>query len=146
MYVFAFVSVADYYKSPPKCDKAKIIDELKSSSAEGTNKTVPKVNTPSANTKVINAPEVKAPNAIKSSDVTASWDNYLGPNQTNINPRTGQVDPNRIFSTDGTKSIRFDSHEMNSMGTTKFHYHMETWTYDAAADTMTVTNTLQRIK
>jgi hypothetical protein len=28
MYVFAFVSVADYYKSLPKCDKAKIIDEL----------------------------------------------------------------------------------------------------------------------
>jgi hypothetical protein len=39
MYVFAFVSVADYYKSLPKCDKAKIIDELKSSSADGTVKT-----------------------------------------------------------------------------------------------------------
>ncbi|MEL7648760.1 MAG: RHS repeat-associated core domain-containing protein [Sedimentibacter sp.] len=42
MYVFAFVSVADYYKSPPKCvNKAKIIDELNSSSAEGTSNANP---------------------------------------------------------------------------------------------------------
>ncbi|WP_017417220.1 RHS repeat-associated core domain-containing protein [Clostridium tunisiense] len=117
---------------------------LKPVTKGGVNTT--KINTPSANTKVINAPEVKAPNVIKSSEVTGNWENYLGGNTTNINPRTGQVDPNRIFSADGTKSIRFDSHEMNSMGTTKFHYHMETWTYDAVNDTMTVTNTLQRIK
>ncbi len=102
--------------------------------------------TPSINTKVINTPEIKAPNAIKSSQVTQRWDEYLGPNTTNINPRTGKVDPNRIFSSDGTKSVRFDSHEMNSMGTPKFHYHEETWTYDPINDTMTVTNTLQRIK
>lgn len=104
------------------------------------------IKTPNVNTKVINAPEVKAPNAIKSSEVTNRWNSYLGENTTNINPRTGQVDPNRIFSADGTKSVRFDSHEMNSMGTPKFHYHEETWTYDAVNDTMTVTNTLQRIK
>ncbi|ATW25288.1 RHS repeat-associated core domain-containing protein [Candidatus Formimonas warabiya] len=110
------------------------------SNAEGT------VKAPNVNTKVINAPEVKAPNAIKSSEVTNRWNSYLGENTTNINPRTGQVDPNRIFSADGTKSVRFDSHEMNSMGTPKFHYHEETWTYDAVNDTMTVTNTLQRIK
>jgi hypothetical protein len=37
MYIFAAVSYADYYKSPPKCvNKDKFIDELKSSSAEGT--------------------------------------------------------------------------------------------------------------
>lgn len=101
---------------------------------------------PSASTKVINTPEVKAPNAIKSSDVIKSCDDYLGPNQTNINPRTGQVDLNRIFSEDGTRSIRFGSHEMNSMGTPKGHYHIETWTYDPVTDTMTVTNILQRIK
>ncbi len=114
--------------------------------SEGTSKAVPKVNTPSVNTKVISAPEVKAPNAIKSSQVTQRWEDYLGSNTTNINPRTGQVDPNRIFSADGTRSVRFDSHEMNSMGTPKFHYHEETWTYDAVNDAMTVTNTLQRIK
>lgn len=111
-----------------------------SACSEGT------IKTPNVNTKVINVPEVKAPNAIKSSEVTNRWNSYLGENTTNINPRTGQVDPNRIFSADGTKSIRFDSHEMNSMGTPKFHYHEETWTYDAVNDTMTVTNTLQRIK
>jgi len=88
----------------------------------------------------------KAPNTIKSSDVTNSWDDFLGSNQTNINPRTGQLDPNRIFSADGTRSIRFGNHEMSSMGTPKSHYHIETWTCDAATDTMTVTNTLQRIK
>ncbi len=100
---------------------------------------------PSSSTKVINTPEVKAPNAIKSTNVTGSWDSYLGKNTTNINPRTGAVDPNRIFSADGTKSIRFGSHEMGSMGTPKGHFHYETWMYDAATDTMTVTNTLQRI-
>ncbi|EGD48650.1 hypothetical protein Cpap_3073 [Ruminiclostridium papyrosolvens DSM 2782] len=102
--------------------------------------------TPNVNTKVINAAEVKAPNAIKSSEVTNRWNSYLGENTTNINPRTGQVDPNRIFSADGTKSVRFDNHEMNSMGTPKFHYHEETWTFDPVNNTMTVTNTLQRIK
>ena len=112
----------------------------------GAGSSIPKVNTPSASTRVINAPEVKSPNSIKSSQVTQRWDDYLGPNTTNINPRTGQVDLNRIFSTDGTRSVRFDSHEMNSIGTPKFHYHEETWIYDAINDIMTVLNTLQRIK
>ena len=88
---------------------------------------------------------MKAPNAIKSTKVTNVWDNYLGKNTTNIHPRTGVADPNRIFSADGIKSIRFGNHEMGSMGTPKGHFHYETWTYDAATDTMTVTNTLQRI-
>lgn len=101
--------------------------------------------TPSPSTKVVTTPEVKAPNAIKLDDVTNTWDNYLGKNTTNINPRTGGIDPNRIFSADGTKSIRYGNHEMGSMGTTKGHFHYETWTYDAATDTMTVSNTLQRI-
>jgi hypothetical protein len=102
--------------------------------------------TPSLDTKVVNKPEIKAPNAIKSSDVLTQWDDFLGPNQTNIHPRTGQVDPNRIFSADGTKSIRLSDHEMNSIGTPKSHYHLETWVYDPVSDTMTVTNVLQRIK
>jgi YD repeat-containing protein len=78
-------------------------------------------------------------------DVTNAWDNYLGKNTTNINPITGAADPDRIFSADGTKSIRFGNHEMREMGTSKGHFHYETWTYDAVTDTMTVTNTLQRI-
>lgn len=91
-------------------------------------------------------PEIKASSQVKASDVTNHWDDYLGPNQTNINPRTGLVDNNRIFSTDGTRSIRFGSHEMNSMGTTKFHFHEEQWLYDAASDTLEYFNTLYRIR
>ena len=100
---------------------------------------------PSSSTKVVTAPEVKAPNGIKSTDVTDAWDNYLGENTTNINPITGEVDPNRLFSLDGTKSIRFGNHEMASLNTPKGHFHYETWIYDATTDIMMVTNILQRI-
>ena len=70
----------------------------------------------SANTQVVRHPEIKSPNQVKMSDVTNYWDDYLGSNQTNIHPRTGLVDNDRIFSADGTKSIRFGNHEMDSMG------------------------------
>lgn len=83
---------------------------------------------------------------MKTSDVTNYWDDYLGNNQTNINPRTGLVDNDRIFSADGTRSIRFGNHEMNSMGTTKFHFHQEEWKYDSVNDVMEYFNTLIRIK
>lgn len=89
---------------------------------------------------------MKAPNAITTYDVIKKWDDFLGEGTTNINQRTGKVDPNRIFSADGKKSVRFDEHEMNSYGTPKYHYHEETWTYDSINDTMTVDNTLVRIK
>ncbi len=91
-------------------------------------------------------PETKAPNAINYSDATDLWDDFLGPNTTNVNPRTGLHDPNRIFSSDGTRSIRLSNHEMNSIGTSKAHFHYETWSYDAINDVMNVTNTLQRMK
>jgi hypothetical protein len=110
------------------------------SAAEGPGSKIP-----SSSTKVINTSEVKAPNAIKSTNVTNAWDNYLGKNTTDINPKTRMADPNRIFSADGTKSIRFGNHEMGTMSTPKGHFHYETWTYDAVTDTMTVTNILQRI-
>jgi hypothetical protein len=100
---------------------------------------------PSSETRVVNSPEIKSASAIKAIDVTNAWDNYLGSNTTSINPKTGMIDPNRIFSADGTKSIRFGAHEMNTIGTTKGHFHYETWTYDATTDTMNVTNILQRI-
>ena len=83
---------------------------------------------------------------MKASDVTNYWDNYLGSNQTNINPRTGLIDNDRIFSADGTKSIRFGNHEMNSMGTTKFHFHQEEWKYDSVNDVMEYFNILIRIR
>ena len=101
-------------------------------------------NVPNANTKIVTV-ETKAPNAMKASDVTQAWDDFLGPTQTNINPVTGQVSADRIFSADGTRSIRFSSHEMNSLGTPKGHFHFENWVYDSATDTMTINNILQRI-
>ena len=95
---------------------------------------------------VVRHPEIKSPNQVKTSDVTNYWDDYLGSNQTNIHPRTGLLDNNRIFSADGTKSIRFGNHEMDSMGTTKFHFHLEEWKYDPVNDVMDYFNTLVRIK
>lgn len=83
---------------------------------------------------------------MKTSDVTNYWDDYLGSNQTNINPRTGLVDNDRIFFADGTRSIRFGNNEMNSMGTTKFYFHQEEWKYDSVNDVMEYFNTLIRIK
>jgi len=76
------------------------------------------VNRPSTQTKINNVPEIKAPTAIKASDVTNAWDGYLGSNTTNIHPITAQPDPNRIFSTDATRSIRLGNHEMKSFWNT----------------------------
>ena len=105
-----------------------------------------KASVPSANTQVVRHPETKSPNQVKTSDVPNYWDDYLGSNQTNIHPRTGLVDNDRIFSADGTRSIRFGKHEMNSMDTTKFHFHQEEWKYDSVNDVMEYFNTLIRIK
>lgn len=104
------------------------------------------INRPSTKTQINNLPETKAPNAIKTSEVTNSWDNYLGSNTTNIHPITGKPDPNRIFSSNATKSIRFGNHEMNSVGTTKAHFHYEAWNYNATDDIMSISNILQRFR
>jgi len=52
----------------------------------------------------------------------------------------------RIFSADGTKSIRFGGHEMRSIGTTKAHFHYEKWLFDPTSNTVYVENILQRLK
>jgi RHS repeat-associated protein len=72
-------------------------------------------------------------------DPTARWDEFLGPDQTNIDPRDGLPDPDRIWSADGSRSIRYGEHEMNSSPTMR-HYHEETWDHD----NRTVSNVLQR--
>jgi hypothetical protein len=100
----------------------------------------------SPNTKLIINAERKSTNAIWAKDVAKRWDDYLGPNTSSINPHTGKPDTERIFSGDGTRSIRFGSHEMKGEGTSVFHYHEETWSYDPVRNTLTVNNTLQRIK
>ena len=124
----------------------RAVSALKESVGNAYRKDASKVNVPSFNTKIVQRPEVKASNQVNVKDVTNYWDNYLGSNQTNINPRTGVIDNDRIFSSDMTRSIRFGSHEMNSMGTTKFHFHQEEWIYDSSTDVMEYFNTLIRIK
>jgi RHS repeat-associated protein len=100
---------------------------------------------PTSSTKVVELPEVTAPKPIKPEAAVAEWDKFLGPGpHTNTHPRTGVPDANRIVSADRTRSIRYGNHEMGSKPT-KHHYHEETWTYDAATDTMTVANTIKRV-
>ncbi len=82
--------------------------------------------------------ETKSGVAVKQKDATDRWDDFLGPDQTNIDPRDGLPDPDRIWSADGKRSIRFGDHEMSSKPN-KMHYHQETWYEDR------VENVLQRI-
>ncbi len=102
---------------------------------------------PSASTKVTNLPETKG-QSVPQGQAVDKWNKFLGPGaQTDIHPRLGTSDPNRVVtqtSSNTWRSIRFGPHEMNS-SPTKFHYHEETWSYDADADTMTVANNLVRM-
>lgn len=84
--------------------------------------------------------EVYSGKSVRSKNATDDWDSFLGPNQTDIDPRTGQKSLDRIWSADGTRSIRFGDHEMNGMGTKNFHYHKEIWYNDY------VYNEVQRIQ
>ncbi|MFG3142191.1 RHS repeat-associated core domain-containing protein [Streptomyces sp. NPDC048211] len=94
---------------------------------------------------VKNLPEVTAPKPLKPSQADQAWSDFLGPGpHTNIHPRTGQVDPNRLVSSDGRRSIRMGDHEMNSKPT-KFHFHMETWDWNSVTNEWTVGNTMQRV-
>jgi hypothetical protein len=100
---------------------------------------------PTSATSVDVKPEIIAPQPVKPSDAVDRWDTFLGPgDHTDIHPRTGVPDPNRIVSADGTRSIRYGRHEMQS-SPTNHHYHEETWYHDPAADTMTVANTQVRV-
>ena len=90
--------------------------------------------------------EHKIANQIRGSDALDAWDDFLGTGQTSYNKFTGKNDPNRIFSADGTRSIRFDDHEMKSLGTRKAHFHYEVWDCDPLSNTVYVTNTIQRMR
>lgn len=86
-----------------------------------------------------------APQALKPGEAVSRWDQFLGDGPTtNINPRTGLPDANRIVSEDGQRSIRFGSHEMGS-SPTKFHYHEETWNFDRSSNTWFVRNVVVRV-
>lgn len=82
--------------------------------------------------------ETRSGEALKQEDAVDRWDEFLGPEQTNIDPRDGLPDADRIWSSDGKRSIRFGEHEMNS-SPKKFHFHEETWHDDR------VDNVLRRI-
>ena len=90
--------------------------------------------------------EIKLPNQIKVTDAVDAWDDFLGPNQTSYNKFKGTNEIDRIFSADGTRSIRFGGHEMQSLGTTKAHFHYENWLFDPTSNTVYVKNILQRLK
>lgn len=89
--------------------------------------------------------ETIAQNPVKPSQAVDKWDDFLGPKpHTNIHPRTGKVDNDRIVSQDRTKSIRYGDHEMKSR-TEKHHYHEETWSLDPATNKMNVDNIIVRV-
>jgi len=55
------------------------------------------------------------------------WNDFLWPDQTNIDPRDGLPDPDRIWSADGKRSIRFAETETENPNMNRWHYHRETW-------------------
>jgi hypothetical protein len=83
-------------------------------------------------------PEIETKSGVAVKEPVKRWNEFLGPNQTNVDPRDGLSDPDRIWSSDGTRSVRFGAHEMNS-SPSKVHYHEETWHADR------VENVLQRV-
>ena len=86
-------------------------------------------------------PQVETPSgkAVRAKDAVDDWNDFLGEGQTNIDPRDNLPDPDRIWSADGNRSVRFGDHEMDS-SPNKFHYHLETWQTDH------VHNLLQRVQ
>lgn len=94
---------------------------------------------------VIQTPELVAPKPLKPHQVLDEWQKFLGNGPyTNVHPRTGNSDPDRLVSADGLRSIRMGPHEMNSKPT-KFHFHKETWTFVAPTNTWIVDNTMVRV-
>ncbi|WP_236238709.1 RHS repeat domain-containing protein, partial [Pseudomonas rhodesiae] len=89
--------------------------------------------------------EIYANKSIKPEETTQKWEKFLGPGpHSNIHPRTGTPDSDRIVSSDAKRSIRYGAHEMNSKPS-KHHYHEETWTLELKSNTMNVNNTVVRV-
>jgi hypothetical protein len=89
--------------------------------------------------------ETRSPYPLKASEATGRWEEFLGPgDHTNIHPRTGLADPDRLVSADGRRSIRFGDHEMQSTPS-NFHFHEESWTFDDAAGVWNLQNALVRV-
>nr|WP_232013100.1 RHS repeat-associated core domain-containing protein [Pseudomonas fluorescens] len=89
--------------------------------------------------------EVYGSKPVKPQNAVERWESFLGEGPyTNIHPRTGLPDNDRIVSSDGKRSIRYGAHEMNSKPN-KHHYHEETWTLDLINNLMNVDNTVIRV-
>lgn len=84
---------------------------------------------------------------VKEADVASEQSAFLeGGPHSNTHPRTRQPDPSRRVSADGKRSVRYGDHEKASAGTSKHHYHEETWSYDGEADVMNVDSVVRRIQ
>jgi hypothetical protein len=89
--------------------------------------------------------EVYENKPVRPQDAVTRWQDFLGKEPyTNIHPRTGLPDKDRIMSVEGNRSIRYGAHEMNSKPS-KHHYHEETWTFDPENNVMNVDNTVVRV-
>lgn len=96
--------------------------------------TKPSVPTPSATkatkTKVakdgVSEIEFRSGIPVPAKRVLDEWNKFLGEGYSNINPITGVKDPDRLWSKDGNRSIRYGPHEMNYE-----HYHYEVWGKDS---------------
>ena len=89
--------------------------------------------------------ETYASKPVKPEKAVDNWEEFLGEGPyTDIHPRTKKIDNSRLVSSDGQRSIRMGSHELNSKPT-KFHYHEETWTHDINKNIMNVDNTVIRV-
>ena len=90
--------------------------------------------------------EVAGANVVPDLDaVRSQWLAFLGPGGLNQrHPRTGAIDPTRLISADGQRSIRYGNHERNS-APNQHHFHQETWTYQAASNSISVANVLRRV-
>jgi hypothetical protein len=62
----------------------------------------------------------------------------------NNHPRTSIPDPDRLVSADGTRSIRYGTHEMGG-NPSKHHYHEERWMLELKGNVMNVENTVVRV-
>jgi hypothetical protein len=77
--------------------------------------------------------------------VRGQWLAFLGPGGLNQrHPRTGAIDPTRLISADGQRSIRYGNHERNS-APNQHHFHQETWTHQVDSNSISVANVLRRV-
>lgn len=94
---------------------------------------------------IVRTPEITAPKPLKPHQAMEEWERFLGDGPyTDIHPRKGVPDPDRLVSADGLRSIRLGSHEMGSKPT-RFHFHKETWTFISPTNTWIVDNTMVRV-